>query len=303
MGVLDQAARYAAQADPEVVVGRLLRNTDASLRFQWWVDTRTTPRPGQPDRTADRVAELVEDNNPQQPWLLLFEFQAQHDPDKLDVTLVEAAQLRLELRHGEERRGKFKIVVALVYLQGTCPDSVLDMTLSGGWGTKHATLVWNVANDLAGAGLDSLAAGTVTWGILFWLPLMSGADDPVILTRWREQAMRVENVRVRGDLIRIALLFADLAGRLAVWSDAMKEWNMIDSPLVLQWTAEARRDTELATRREDILMTLRARFPEPLSEEIVKVINHQDSVQLLRAWFHAALYSPSLAAFTVVLQE
>ncbi len=178
MGVLDQAARYAAQADPEIVVRRVLREVHASLQFRAWVDTRTTPRPGQPDRTADRIAELVENNNPQQPWLLLFEFQAQHDPDKLEVTLVEAAQLRLELRHGQERRGKYNIVVALIYLQGTCPESIVDMTLPGGWGTKHTALVWNVATDSASEALDSLDAGIVTWGILFWIPLMSGADDP-----------------------------------------------------------------------------------------------------------------------------
>jgi len=83
----------------------------------------------------------------------------------------------------------------------------------------------------------------------------------------------------------------------------MKEWNMIESPLVMEWTAEARRETALATRREDILLTLKARFPEPLSEEIVGVISKQDSVELLRAWFHAALYSPSIVAFTAVLKH
>src|SRR4051812_6918097 len=96
MGVLDQAARYAAYADPEAVVTRVLRRVSATLRFRAWVDPRTTPQPGLSDRTADRVAELIRDNEPQSPWLLVFEFQAQHDPDKLDVTLAEAAQLRLE---------------------------------------------------------------------------------------------------------------------------------------------------------------------------------------------------------------
>jgi hypothetical protein len=87
------------------------------------------------------------------------------------------------------------------------------------------------------------------------------------------------------------------------WSDAMKEWYMIDSPLVREWTAEARRETELAVRREHLLLVLNARFPEPLPEEMMKLINRQDSPQLLRAWFHAALYSPSLVAFISVLQQ
>jgi hypothetical protein len=151
MGVLDQAARYAAQADPEAAVGRILRGVRVSFRFRAWVDTRTTPRPGQRNRTADRVAELVDGGAPDRPWLLVFEFQAQHDPDKLDVTLVEAGQLRLEARHGEDRRGKYNILVALVYLRGSCPEPTLDMTLPGGWGpgTRRCCGTWSLPGGLS----------------------------------------------------------------------------------------------------------------------------------------------------------
>jgi hypothetical protein len=303
MGVLDQAARYAAQADPEVIVNRLLREVRASLRFRAWADTRTTPRPGARDRTADRVAELVSEDAPDRPWLLVFEFQAQHDPDKLDVTLAEAGQLRLEARHGEGRRGKYNILVALIYLRGSCPESILDMTLPGGWGTKHAALVWNVEDDVVSEALDALAAGTITWGILFWIPLMRGSDDPAVLTRWREQASRIADARVRGDLVRIVLVFAELARRLGAWSDAIKEWNMIESQLVWEWTADARREAELTTRREVLLMTLKERFQAPIPEEVTILINQQESIELLRDWFRAALRASSLDEFVAVLRR
>jgi hypothetical protein len=303
MGVLDQAARYATHADPECVIARVMRSTGLELRFRRWVDTRLTPKPGQRDRTADRVAELVEAGNPEQPWLLVFEFQAQHDPDKLDITLVEAGQLRVEQRHGENRRGKYNVLVALVYLRGECPESVVNMTLPDGHGTRHAPVVWNLGTDSATDALDTLAAGATTWGILFWIPLMTGADDPSVLTRWQGQVERVENVRVRGDLVRIALVFAELAGRLIVWSDAIKEWNMIESQLVWEWTADARRESELATRREDLLLTLRARFRDPLPEEVVVLINRQDSHELLRDWFSAALRTSTLEEFITVLKR
>jgi hypothetical protein len=303
MGVVDQAARYAAQADPEVVVGRVLRGVGASLRFRGWVDTRTTPRPGERDRTADRVAELVGEPGPDRPWLLVFEFQAQHDPDKLDVTLAEAGQLRLEARHGEGRRGKYNVLVALVYLRGACPEPLLDMTLPGGWGTRHAPLVWNVADDEAAEALAALEAGRTTWGTLFWVPLMRGSDQPAVLARWREQAARVENARVRADLVRSALVFAELAGRLAAWSDGLKEWDMIESQLVWEWTADARRETELATRREMLLTTLTERFPEPLPQEVADLIARQDSTELLRDWFRAALRASSLEEFLAVLRR
>src|SRR5438093_580167 len=141
------------------------------------------------------------------------------------------------------------ILVALVYLRGACPESVLDMTLPGGWGTRHAPLVWNVAGDSASESLDALVAGTITWGILFWIPLMNGGDDPDVLARWRELASQVENARIRADLTRIVLVFAELAGRLIAWSEALKEWGMIESQLVWEWTADARREAEVTTRR------------------------------------------------------
>jgi hypothetical protein len=87
MGHFDQGARYATQADPEPVVARLLRGQGVRFRFQGWGDTRTVPRPGGRNRTADLVAVLTDAAHPEQSWGLILEFQSEHDPDKLDVTL------------------------------------------------------------------------------------------------------------------------------------------------------------------------------------------------------------------------
>lgn len=91
MGVYDQAARFAAQADPGAVPQRLLSGRGVSLRFRDWLDTRTVPLPGGPDRTADLVAALDDPTVADQPWLLVLELQAQVDPEKLDATLEEVA--------------------------------------------------------------------------------------------------------------------------------------------------------------------------------------------------------------------
>lgn len=90
MGVFDQAARFATRAEPTSVVARL--SASHPLVFRGWLDTRSIPFPGGPDRTADLVAAL--DDSADSPVLLIQEFQSQHDPDKLDVTLEEAAILR-----------------------------------------------------------------------------------------------------------------------------------------------------------------------------------------------------------------
>jgi hypothetical protein len=65
MGVFDQAARYAAQAEPTAVVAQVLRGQGLLWRWREWVDTRTTPLPGGGrDRPADRVAALTDEAAP-----------------------------------------------------------------------------------------------------------------------------------------------------------------------------------------------------------------------------------------------
>ena len=58
MGVFDRAALFAAATDPHAVIRRLLAGQGAGLTFREWLDTRTTPLPGDRDLTADRVAAL-----------------------------------------------------------------------------------------------------------------------------------------------------------------------------------------------------------------------------------------------------
>src|SRR5262249_48017721 len=115
MGVYDQAARFAARADPGTAPGGLVAGgggwvavwagKGVALRWREWLDTRSLPLPGGPDRTADLVAALDDPAAPDKPWLMVIEFQAQVDPDKLDATLEEVAILRNRARHGREGKG------------------------------------------------------------------------------------------------------------------------------------------------------------------------------------------------------
>src|SRR5688572_18396843 len=108
MGVFDRAARYATQAESIAVLRRVLTIAGLDLRFAEWIDTRTTPRPEERDQTADRVVVLLDPVALDQPWVGLVEFQAEHDAGKLDDTLAEVGRLRRDLRHGEERKGRYR---------------------------------------------------------------------------------------------------------------------------------------------------------------------------------------------------
>lgn len=78
---------------------------------------------------------------------------------------------------------------------------------------------------------------------------------------------------------------------------------MIESQLVQEWTADARREAELATGRDYLLRMLKARFPGPLPEEVIELINHQESGEVLSDWFDAALRVASLEEFQAVLRR
>ncbi len=218
MGLFDQAARYACRTQSEVVAKRLLRPVRERWQFGQFHDTRTSPLPGQRDRTVDSVLALDNLDGPGNPFLIILEFQAQHDEDKLRTTLVSVAHMHADVRHGPDHKGRYWVFAGLIYLRGNAKMTALDMALTDASGarlagTSHQTLVWNVEEDDAGQALDEVAADFERcWGLLFWAPLMRGASRPENIARWLLLMQRVTSKRHRGDLVRIALVFAELAG-------------------------------------------------------------------------------------------
>ena len=303
MGVYDQSARYACHADPHAVVRRLLRDSGAALRFASWEDSRPTPLPGGQDRTADRIAVLTDEAAPERPWLLVLEFQSRPDPDKLDVTLVEASQLRQSARHGEGRREKYPVIVGLVYLQDADADEPLDMTLPNGRGTFHSPLYWNVREDSASVALEDLATGRTTWGVLFFVPLMKGGDEPGVIERWKELCGLVPETQSREELGGVALIFAELAGRYLAWEKSLKEWNMTESMVVNEWMRQAAERAHLESGRKFLTKLLNRRFPGEVTKELSETIDQQPSESLLEEWYDRANEVATMDEFMKVVRR
>jgi hypothetical protein len=77
----DQAARYAAKLDPPGFLRWLPPGGAGGLAFDRWLDTRTLPFPGEPDRTGDTVA-CLRDAGSGRRWALVLEFQTDAVPPK-----------------------------------------------------------------------------------------------------------------------------------------------------------------------------------------------------------------------------
>jgi hypothetical protein len=290
MSDFDHAAAFAAQADPAVVIGRLLAATGKRFGYRDWYTNRAIPLPGGPKRTADLVAILNDLDAPARPALLIFEFQSSHDPTKLNTTLVEAAVFRAYAHHGEDDKGEYRVFCGLVYLKGTCPDAVLDMTLAGGYGTRHAPLLWEVEKDDAGEALEAVATGRASWGLLFWIALMTGADREGIIARWRElvsDPQVVASPEMRQALVVVALELAELAGRFLVWEHALEGMGMGTGESIVG--NRLRAQGSILTTRALLVRLLQTKYPSEFSTEVKQLVEQQNDLSLLNQWFETAL--------------
>jgi hypothetical protein len=309
MGMFDQAARYACRTAPEVVARRLLRKVRERLELDQFHDTRTAPLPGQRDRTVDSVLSLRNLDKPNSPGLVILEFQTRHDKDKLHTTLVSVAHMRADVRHGAERKGLYEVFAGLVYLRGRASDVTLDMALTDESGqrlagTWHTVLFWNVEEDEASQALAEAAADFERcWGLLFWVPLMRNAATPENIASWLALLLRLPGKRLQGDLARIAITFAELAGTLPQWQEALKEVDMEESQVILEWTADARRQGQVEALRATLLRLAQIRFKAELTDEDRQMISTQGSVGVLDEWLNAVVKADDYAGFRAVLRR
>ena len=302
MGVYDQAARYAATADPDTVIQRLLAPSGVRWNFLGWLDTRTLPLPGGPDRIADLVADLTDGADPPMRWLNILEFQAQDAQDKLDATLEVVGIMRYRVRHGDEGQGRYKVLASLIDLVGTRQQQRLDMALPDGRGTVFAPCVWTIAEDDAVESINAVRSGAASWGLLFWVPLMRGADQRSTVELWLETVFAcVQSQRDHSVLAGIAMPFAILARRGAVWRPILARINVSDCEIVNEWTSQARLEERLLVQRETLLDALNTRFPEATPPETSRLIQEQVSSDVLKVWLRAALRVSSFAEFLAVV--
>jgi hypothetical protein len=301
MNVFDQAARAAVEWDSLGFLRWVVPGLDPLLRFHGWLDTRTLPFPGAPDRTCDTVADLAEAEvgEPGPRWALVTEFQTEPDPDMLDRLLEYLVRLRRGLRHGPDRREKYRVAAALVSLTGPPQPDTLEMGLPG---LATPTIRFHAAvrtlrDEDAGTTLDQIAAGQTSMSLLGWISLMRGGGEPDIIERWKLVASQEPEKERRATYVAVVQVFSELTDCKAQWKSGLEGWDMKESTVVAEWKAEARAEGIAETKRGDLIQLLELKFGSAVPADLVAAIEAQADIDVLSHWFKAAFKAESLDAF------
>ena len=288
----DRACRYLAKVDPSGFAAWVLRLRLTSLRFVRWLDTRTIPFPGSPDRICDTVAFLEEVDAGGRPWAIPFEFQVEPDPEMFGRFLEYLGRLWRSDWPSPERGDRFWLGAVVVNLTGNGQCSRKMEWPAAGLTTHLGVAERNVTAESAAETLAAIAAGEVAKIVLAIVPLMQGGDEPGIIEEWKRLAEAEPNATRRSEYGGLAMVLADAAGRAAIWKQALKEWNVIRSKIVDEWRAEGRAEGEAKGRTEGrtegrtttIVAFLEARYksiPADLIQAIHSTIDEERLAKLV----------------------
>lgn len=300
----DQASRYVTKQDPVGFLAWLVPGLRPTIRFQDWLDTRSLPFPGEGDRTCDTVACLLDPEPAGASWALVIEFEIEPDGEMFGRLLEFLGRLWRERRPLEG--GRYQVAAAVVNLTGNRQTASRDLQLPG---TEARTCLQvverNIARDDAAITLAALAGGSVTPWILPLIPLMHGGAETGTIETWKSLAAAEADERRRGDYAGLALVFAEAAGSLPAWREALKGWNVRQSQQVLEWQEEARREGRqqgLAEGRAEervasLLDVLGTRFPGEVDTDLEASIKAITDLSTLRAAYKSAILASSLEQF------
>ncbi len=287
----DQACRFAAKMDAAGFLGWLL---GIPVGFQRWLDTRTMPFPGDPDRTCDTVAGIESAGGA--AWAVPIEFCLEPDEEMFGRLLEYLGRLWRE-KHPDGAGQRYAVGAIVLNLTGQ-GESSRDMQLMGtGLRTCLGVKELNLASENAATTLGLIAAGTVARCVLPWIALMQGGDDPGIIERWKELAATEPDVSCLPAYAYLAAVFSDAAGRRQIWQVALEGWNMRDSQVALEIFGEGEEKGKLKGRVASLTRLLRRKFPPGPPADLLAMIESCPDANLLDHWLDAAVDAKTLDEF------
>jgi len=300
MGVYDVTAWRTAKREPVGFFRWVLPRLDPALTFAGWLDARTVPTAPDTELTCDALAEFVAAARPEEPWMIVAEFQTEPRSDDLERVIEYAMRFRRERRPQSDPRLKYMVGAVLLNLTGPQQPDHLTMPMPGmselGLGGRIMRLA--VREEDAAATLARIASGDLSRCVLPWVTLMKGSGTPATIEEWKRLADLEPNPPLRLEYGADALVFAELADVQREWKQALEGWNVRVSQQVLEWQAEA----EVKTRRADVLRLLEKRCKATVPRDLSETIQTTEDMNLLLRWFDAAADASSFDEFRAAIQ-
>jgi hypothetical protein len=281
----DSASRILLRQAGVALLCWLLHVTAYQLRFMRWVDTRLTV-PGQPERYCDTVAHVLRIDQEFYPWAIPVESQVTPDPKMFGRALVYEGLLWMQEKPSDQAGDRFDVLTVVVNLTGVgrCARRMLWLP---GAETTLGPIEWNLQTLDASVVLEQIAAGKAPMALLAWISLMKKGNDPATIQRWLEIANREADPDRKADFALVEA-FADLTGGAEAWRQALKEFNVIESPTVNRWKAQ----TSI-----QILVAILERKFSPIPEEVRAKIEATTALGVLQDWALIAATADSMDAF------
>jgi hypothetical protein len=285
----DRASRGLVRRGGPALLAWLLDVPLLSLRFVRWLDTHLSI-PGQPERVCDLVAHVLRDDHGSLPWANPIEFQVEPDGLMFGRLMVYEGMIWLQEKPTELPGDRFCLQSVVVNLTGV-GKSGRTMQWKPGIGTSLEPVEWDLEKLDARVILEQIARGEAPRSLLAWVSLMKNGGEADIIRRWLELAnAEVDSVR-KADFA-LVIVFADLTERTAVWEKALEGFNVIESPTVNKWMAQA---AAKATAK-DLLAILEKKF-SAIPAEVRAKIEATAAQDVLHNWVIAAATADTLDKF------
>ena len=151
--------------------------------------------------------------------------------------------------------------------------------------------------------LRRIESGRRPAALLPSIPLFHGGNEAGIITKWVEVAQRQTDTSVIRAM-PLTEYFAEAAGCIEVWREAMKGWDVIKSQVFEEWTALAQQkgfeegDKEGVKKGQRlVLLRILQRIQANLPADLEQAIGIIDDPARLDAVVDTALSSASLEDF------
>jgi hypothetical protein len=185
MNEFDVAARRAVRDDAAGHVGWLLPHLPATLRYQRMLESQSAPRPGEPDRRCDTIAELAHEGGLGEPWAAVIELFTDADADASDRLLEYVGRFRRELRHGPHGHDRYRFAGVLLFLTDGPESAGIDDALPGGDSVlAFGPRLLRLAKEDAVATMARIEDNQLAPSILAWVPLMFGGQTAEAVAQW-----------------------------------------------------------------------------------------------------------------------